>query len=199
MMDDFREMIMNMNNAFYNQSRESFDKIPFDQVLPNLLLKYGIGQHVLEIGSGAGALASWLVEQGYQVTCLEPAEELAKNAKKKGLRVFVNTIQEFETDHQYDIIVAMSSLIHVPKSDLPAQIKKISRFLKPHGLFFVSFIDGEDEKLEDPTKEGRLRYFAKWNEKELDALFSSFVLLENHKIYSKKMDRHFFLRVYRLK
>ncbi len=198
--NNFKEMILNVNDVFYNESRDSFDKIPFDPLLPDLLVKYGIGQEVLEIGSGAGALASWLIEQGYQVSCIEPAAQLVKQAEEKGLKVYATTIQDFEVDFQYDSIVAISSLIHVPKADLPAQIQKIFRLLKPHGIFFVSFIEGEDEGLEDPTKAGKLRYFAKWSEKELDDLFSSsFVLLENQKIYNKKMDRNFLLRVYSLK
>ena len=198
--NNFKEMILNVNDVFYNESRDSFDKIPFDPLLPDLLVKYGIGQEVLEIGSGAGALASWLIEQGYQVSCIEPAAQLVKQAEEKGLKVYATTIQDFEVDFQYDSIVAISSLIHVPQADLPAQIQKIFRLLKPHGIFFVSFIEGEDEGLEDPTKAGKLRYFAKWSEKELDDLFSSsFVLLENQKIYNKKMDRNFLLRVYRLK
>ncbi|MBS0627512.1 MAG: hypothetical protein JSS09_04805 [Verrucomicrobia bacterium] len=64
---NFKEIVLNINNAFYNESGDSFDKIPFDSLLPNLLLKYGIGQNVLEIGSGVGALASWLAGQGCQV------------------------------------------------------------------------------------------------------------------------------------
>lgn len=52
--NDFKEMITSINNEFYNESGDSFDKIPFDSILPDLLLKYGVGQEVLEIGSGAG-------------------------------------------------------------------------------------------------------------------------------------------------
>lgn len=190
-------MITDVNNEFYNSSGNSFDKIPFDSTLTNLLLKHGGGQEVLEIGSGPGALAYWLVEHGYRVTCIEPAEELSKQAQEKGLKVYTTTIQEFETNHQYDNVVAISSLIHVPKADLPLQIQKIFRLLKPQGKFFVSFIEGEGEGFEDPTRIGKLRYFSNWSEMELDNLLSpNFVLLEEHKIYNQKMDRNFLLRVY---
>jgi 2-polyprenyl-3-methyl-5-hydroxy-6-metoxy-1,4-benzoquinol methylase len=194
------EDIDKVNSDFYNQSGNSFNAIPFEPVLPQLLQKYHIGHQLLEIGSGPGALAVWLKDLGCQVTCLEPAQKLAEMAVKKGLDVHQLTIQEFETDLQYDCIIAISSLIHVPKKELSTQIQKIAHLLKPQGMFFVSFIEGEDEGLEDPTMSGKLRYFAKWNESDLDHLLSDyFNLLEGHKIYNKKMDRTFLLRVYILK
>ncbi|MES2199049.1 MAG: hypothetical protein V4489_02640 [Chlamydiota bacterium] len=49
-----------INRDFYNASEDSFDKVPFESILPDLLLKYGVGREVLEIGSGAGALAIFL-------------------------------------------------------------------------------------------------------------------------------------------
>ena len=77
--DSLEEMIASVNNAFYNGSGASFDKIPFDSLLPDLLLKYGIGREILEIGSGPGAFASWLVERGYQ----SAASNLLKNLPNK--------------------------------------------------------------------------------------------------------------------
>jgi len=48
-----------LNNEFYNEYAESFDKIPFEDVLTRLILNYlpTTGCNILEIGSGAGALA----------------------------------------------------------------------------------------------------------------------------------------------
>jgi 8-oxo-dGTP diphosphatase len=121
-------------------------------------------------------------------------------AAQRGLPVHPLTIQEFQTDLQYDSVVAISSLIHVPKGEVPAQIEKIAKLLKPQGLFFVSLIEGEDEGLEDPTGVGKARFSSKWKESEVDRLLSPyFDILENHKIQNKKMDRTFLLRVYSLK
>ena len=109
-------------------------------------------------------------------------------------------IQDFQTDHTYDSITAISSLIHVPKAHLLAQIQKIAKLLNPNGLLFISLIEGSGEDFEDPTNLGKLRYFAKWSELEIDNLLSpSFTLLESHKILNKKMDRTFLLGVYILK
>jgi 2-polyprenyl-3-methyl-5-hydroxy-6-metoxy-1,4-benzoquinol methylase len=189
-----------INRDFYDSSGSFFNAIPFSPILPELFLKYGKGGAILEVGSGPGGLAVWLEDKGYEVTCLEPAKKLAEAAAEKGLTVYPFTIQEFETDLQYDCVIAISSLIHVPKEELPNQIKKIAGFLKPGGILFVSFIEGDSEGLEDPTNVGKLRYFARWSQSDLDQIFSSyFDVLETHKIINEKMDRSFFLSVYSLK
>ncbi len=189
-----------INRDFYDNSGSFFNAIPFSPILPELLVKYGKGDTILEVGSGPGGLAVWLEEKGYSVTCLEPSKKLSEAAAEKGLEVYPLTIQEFQTDRQYDCVVAISSLIHVPKEELPGQIKKIAGLLKPQGIFFVSFIEGDSEDLEDPTNVGKLRYFARWSESDLESLLSPyFDTVETHKIVNEKMGRTFFLSVYTLK
>lgn len=188
-----------INNDFYNTFADSFDKIPFQPMLTDLLLKYQVGNTVLEIGSGAGALASWLREHGCQVVCIEPAQELAKRVEAKGLEAYTTTIQDFHSDRQFDAIIAISSLIHVPKVDLPQQIHKIASMLHSNGLFFISLIVGENEGFEDPTGLGKLRYFAEWTESEVDALLSPYFILLENQIHKRKMGRTFILRVYALR
>ena len=186
-----------INREYYDNSGTFFAAVPFDPLLPDLLMKYGKGHQVLEIGSGPGGLALWLKGKGYEVTCLEPATKLAVLAEKEGLNVHPVTIQEFKSDLQYDSIVAISSLIHVPKAELPDQIKKIAHYLKPQGLFFVSFIEGDSEGFEDPTSKGKMRYFARWTESDLNHLLEPyFDILESQRVYVDVMDRTFFLNVY---
>ncbi len=192
--------IDDINREFYDNSGNFFDVIPFEPLLPNLLTKYAKGQTVLEIGSGPGALALWLKTKGFNVTCVEPSVKLAQMAAQKGLEVYPQTIQEFETTQKYDSIVAISSLIHVPKQELHSQIEKMVSYLKPNGHFFVSFIEGNTEGFEDPTSKGKVRFFSRWTESDLDQLLSPyFNLIETHTIRNEKMDRNFILRVYSLK
>lgn len=189
-----------INKDFYNSSADSFDKIPFESLLPQMIQKYHQGKTVLDIGSGPGTLAAWMASKGYEVVCIEPAAKPAAKAKEKGLTVHCVTIEEFEIDQHYDTILAISSLIHVPKEQLPSQIQKIASLLNPNGIFFVSLIIGSGEGLEDPTNLGKMRYFAHWLSHELDTLFSPFfTLLEEHQVQQKKMHRYFTLRAYRLK
>jgi len=184
-----------INADFYNQ--ESFDKIPFDTLITDLLAKYELGNRILEIGSGGGALAYHLSLMGKRVDCIEPAKSQADKARGKGLQVFQTTIQAF-TPQEYNTIIALSSLIHVPKKDLPVCIKKIAKMLIEPGYLFVSMIEGEGDGLEDPTNVGKPRYFAKYSESELDTLFSShFTLLESIKRPVTRMGFKFLIQIYK--
>lgn len=184
-----------INKAFYNSQDSSFDKIPFGDHVKTFFQKYAPPSpaQVLEIGCGGGALAYWISQLGYEIECLEPAEKQAARSLQKGLKVSTATLQEFDTDQKYDIIVAISSLIHIPKKDLPAQIHKITRFLKPSGHFLATFLEGEDEIYEDPTNTGKTRFFSKHTQHELHQLLSSFQILEEEKIVSKSLRQAFFL------
>lgn len=184
------------NDEFYNAHAEKFDTIPFKDILPNLILEQIPAKNcsILEIGSGPGALALWLSRLGHVVICLEPAEKPAKKAIEKGLNVHITRLQDFHTEQKFDLILAISSLIHIPKLELPHEIKKISKFLKSDGLFFVSFLEGVNEGLEDPTKTGQNRYFSKFTLHELNLLLGPyFSIVGMHKIESKKMGHSFFL------
>lgn len=68
-----------VNNEFYNEHFELFDKIPFEDNLMPLILKYLTNSgHILEIGAGAGTLALWMTKRDNPVTCIEPAENQQK-------------------------------------------------------------------------------------------------------------------------
>lgn len=186
-----------LNNAYYDAFPDIFDVIPFEDVLLDLFLKYVPNQSdIVEIGSGAGALALWLKDQGHKVICVEPAEIPAEKARKKNLTVVQTRIQDFHTDQKFNSVVAISSLIHVPLSEMPMVIKKISDLLTPSGIAIFSFIEGEGEQVEDPTEHGKDRFFAKLSESDLQELINPyFMFREMKKIEVPVMKQFFFLMV----
>lgn len=187
-----------LNNEFYNAYTNSFDKIPFEEALIPLVLKYlpKSSCDILEVGSGAGALALWITKLGHHVTCIEPAEKPAEKAREKGLKVCLTRFQDYLVSQKFDVIMAISSLIHIPRAEMPLQIQKMSQLLKPDGIAFVSFIEGNRERYEDPTGKGKNRFFSKFTQDELHALLSPyFSVIEIHKIEVKRMNQLFFLMV----
>ena len=126
-----------------------------------------------------------MTQLGHNVTCLEPAEKPAEKARSKGLNVSMTRFQDYAAGQKFDGIVAISSLIHIPRSAIPLQIQKLSQLLKREGLAIVSFIEGDGEGYEDPTGKGKKRFFSKFTQDELIALLSShFSVIEIHQYRS---------------
>lgn len=187
-----------INNQFYNEFFENFDKIPFEETLIPLIVKYYPDRNVklLEIGSGAGALALWLQNSGYNVKCVEPAINAAEKARSKGLNVYTSSFQNYQTDEKFDGILAISSLIHIPRMEMASQAHKLAQLLKDEGILILSLIEGNSEGLEDPTHTGKMRFFSKFTRKEMEELFLPyFNLTESRKILVGKMNQTFILVV----
>jgi 2-polyprenyl-3-methyl-5-hydroxy-6-metoxy-1,4-benzoquinol methylase len=187
-----------LNNEYYNTFTNVFDNIPFEDVLLELFSKNvpKAKSEILEIGSGPGALAVWIESQGHKVTCIEPAEKPAEKARERNLKVFQMRFQDYHADQKFDSVVAISSLIHIPLLEMPRQINRISELLNPEGVAFFSFIEGEGESCEDPTRKGKNRFFSKFTENELDdLLLPYFLFIEKRKIEVKIMNKIFFLFV----
>lgn len=177
-----------LNNDFYNTFYETFDKIPFEEHLPKIIQKYCPPKsRILEIGSGAGALALWMVQQGYSITCIEPAEKAAAKALERGLKVEVIRWQDFQLKEKYDAILAISSLIHIARDEIDQQIEKIADALKEDGHAIITFIEGEGEVYEDPTEKGKERFFAKYTLDEMQKMLKSFTIVESHRLPVKKV------------
>lgn len=185
------------NREFYNAHYDVFIPFPFEAFLPSLFSTYVPSEsRILEIGSGPGTLAEWLVEQKHTVVCIEPGDVHVRLAKEKRLNVIQSTFQAYEPKRgeKYECIAALSSLIHIKTSELPAQIKRISNLLIEGGIAIFSFIEGDGEGFEDPTEKGMTRFFAKISEKQLDKLLlPHFEYLEKAKVLVPVMKQYFWL------
>ncbi len=190
-----------INNEFYNSYAENYDKIPFGETVTKLFLKYLPQKQcqVLEIGSGAGALALWMTHLGHEVICIEPAKKPAILAQKKGLQVYEVRFQDFVSAKKFDAVVAISSLIHIARSEMAEQIRRLSELLMPEGIAILSFLEGDSEGYEDPTKTTKKRYFSKFSQEELSKLLTPyFSIIEMQRIEVKKMNQFFLLMVLKL-
>ena len=90
------------------------------------------------------------------------AKKAAEKAKEKGLEVLETRFQDFHSNEKFDFIIAISSLIHIPRNDIPNQLNRISSFLKKEGLAFITFLEGTEEGYDDPTQIGNQRFFSKF-------------------------------------
>ena len=154
---------------YYNQNSEAYfsDTVKadvsglyahFEPLLPEKA-------SILDLGCGSGRDSLHFIEAGYSVTPVDGSQELctlAEKLLKQPVRCML--FQELDYKNAFDGVWACSSLLHVPKRELPQVIKKASDSLKPAGVFYASFKYGNNER------EAGGRTFSDFTENELEQL-----------------------------
>lgn len=113
------------------------------------------GLRILDAGSGTGRDTLAMTERGIQVDAFDGSEAMAAlSSKLTGQRTKVMRFEALELpqDH-YDGIWAMASLLHVARSELPAVIVELAQSLRPGGLMFASFKNGQCDRVD--RRDGR--------------------------------------------
>lgn len=92
------------------------------------------------IGCGSGRDTKYFLEKGFKVDAVDGAEELCKRASEfAGIEVRQMLFQELNEVSKYDGIWACSSILHLPKSELEAVLRKMLIALKDNGVIYTSF------------------------------------------------------------
>lgn len=136
------------------------------------------GACVLELGSGGGEDAAFMLAQGIDIHPTDASPELAAEASRHiGRPVRVMRFDELDAEAQFDGVWASASLLHAPDAELAGNLSQIFRALKPGGLFVASFKAGNGEGRDQfgryynyasaPNLLARYRTAAAWSELEL--------------------------------
>jgi ubiquinone/menaquinone biosynthesis C-methylase UbiE len=116
---------------------------------------------VLDLGCGAGRIALYMAEQGYQVTGTDVSESLLAAAQeiagKQNLPItFVRTEGTAIPfpDEQFDMLIGFKVLCYIPTKELRRLfLQECSRVLKPGGHFVLTQQIVPDEYLDDAKDE----------------------------------------------
>lgn len=101
---------------------------------------------ILDIGFGSGRDSLYFKSKGYTVYSIDPEESFVKHAKEIGLEnVYQLKAEEIGFAGVFDGIWACASLLHVPSDSLNEVFRKCSTALKPEGIMYVSFKQGDFE------------------------------------------------------
>jgi len=101
---------------------------------------------VLELGSGSGRDAAFMLSQGVDIHPSDASPQLAREAERRiGRAVRLLRFNELEEVEAYDGVWASASLLHAPASELSDDLARIHRALHPSGLFVASFKAGTEE------------------------------------------------------
>ena len=94
---------------------------------------------VLEIGCGDGRDAQYILQKTDSYEGFDLSEKMINLAKKRNLpgKFFVADLEKFCFKRKYDIIFAMSSLLHSDRNVVEGVIKKAKQSLNENGLLAI--------------------------------------------------------------
>ena len=133
---------------YYNKEAgiffENTVSVDFSKIQEMFLKHIKPGGRILDLGCGSGRDSRAFLERGYDVVPVDGSTELAKLAGAYiGREVIVADFREFEPEGTFDGIWACASLLHLPKDDIVAVMRKMADHLGEGGCFYVSFKYGE--------------------------------------------------------
>lgn len=99
---------------------------------------------ILELGCGAGGDTAEMLTRGFNVRATDGSPEMAEVASRHlGRPVETLLFHELDEVEMYNGIWANACLLHVPREELASVLSLIWRALKPGGVFFASYKEGE--------------------------------------------------------
>ncbi|MGO4196346.1 class I SAM-dependent methyltransferase [Rhizobium sp. YAF28] len=138
---------------FYTDNAETYatrDRKPPMARLDAFLTTLPEKARILELGCGGGQDCAYMLSRGFDVTPTDGSAELARQAEKLiGRPVKVMRFEELTARDEFDGVWAEASLLHVPRTDLPAILALIRNALKEDGIFHASFKAGTAEGRDD--------------------------------------------------
>ena len=163
---------MNPTIDYYNRHAAAFFRETAGVEMAALQRKFTAlvpaGGLILDAGCGSGRDALAFKEQGFKVAAFDASPELARLAGEHlGQPVAVRTFAEVGERDAYDGIWACASLLHLPRREIPGALSRLWAALKPGGVMYVSFKEGQGERQKDG------RHFSDLGEHELHALLDT--------------------------
>ena len=131
----------------YLASKDTEDPTPL-AALEELTRELSPGAAALDLGCGAGVPVTRHLAQRFAVTGVDLSARQLELARRHVPAA--NFLKADMTDlsfgpETFDAAVALHSIIHVPRAEHPALLGKISRCLKPGGVFLATWALGDWE------------------------------------------------------
>lgn len=143
------------------------------------------GGTVLDLGCGPGGTSANLRDAGFSVTASDASQGMLDIARDRfGINGRLATFDQLDDIDAFDGIWCNFSLLHAPRTDMPAHLARIHRALRTNGVLHLGLKLGQGEARD---RLGRLyTYYA---EAELMALLaaSGFLVLDHTILQEKGM------------
>jgi 2-polyprenyl-3-methyl-5-hydroxy-6-metoxy-1,4-benzoquinol methylase len=111
-------------------------------------------ERVLSLGCGDGQFELMLAPYADHITALDISPQAIEIAKRNATKAGVTNVDyqclplsELSWDTQFDAVICIAFIHHVPEADLPEMLQQAFAHLKPGGFFYS----------QDPNRDGFLR------------------------------------------
>jgi SAM-dependent methyltransferase len=132
---------------FYRGNAEAYAGRTFTSRQARLmafLAQLSPGASILELGCGAGTAE--MLARGFAVRATDGSPEMAAVASKHlGRTVETLLFHDLDAVEAYDGVWANACLLHVPRPELSDVLVRIWRALKPAGVFYASYKEGDGD------------------------------------------------------
>ena len=145
------------------------------------LLKTEHRHSVLEIGCGPGTEGLGFVRSGIHYTGVDLSEENVRLARAKGLDTSTASCRDLPfPDHAFSAIWTMSTLLHIPNSDIDTVLAELVRVAGEGAPIGVGLWSGDDEEGLNPEDlaEPR-RFFSLRSDETVRGLFGRHGVIED--------------------
>jgi len=118
----------------------------------------------LDLGCGIGANSLYLIERGFEVTCVESNSVLIEKLKSKvinmpksilaNVKLIQKDILEFIPDRKYNLVLALFVLHFFQLEDVKKIINRIQKSLVQDGVLYMSVFSNEDDNYSQLCNKG---------------------------------------------
>jgi SAM-dependent methyltransferase len=153
-----------------------------NQLIARTISKYGNGECLWEVGSGAGTVGSYLIEQGFSCIGVEPSSNGASISASRGLLSIRSSLEALQLPSESLGQIGMFDVLeHVERRQL--FLREINRLLKPGGNLYVT-VPALNMLWSEADRRNRhfLRYSRRSIIRELDS--AGFTVLSAHYIFA---------------
>lgn len=153
------------------------------------------GNKILDLGCGCGDHSLYFKQRGYDVISIDISEEMIKLCLNKNLNAHVMDIENISfKKNSFNGIWAVTSLLHIKKSNIRQVLKKLHEILTEDGILYVCLKEGVNEELIEDKNLGTKRFFAFWKKQEF--LNETSELFELVEYFETKLDETKFIEFY---
>lgn len=130
--DYYSEMFTKSMIPYFDKRKQLIGENKYSQIL-DFFSDDDSQNKVLDIGCGVGEVIDVFNDNSWDCEAIELNPVASEWLTKKGIKVFNDTLDNYQTDHQFDLVMAWNVVEHVtnPKEF----IQKAYNLLRPGGLF----------------------------------------------------------------